>query len=139
MLLQTLGATGVRDGAFRALCAFGALWLSLFLFSTFLSLYATARFWEPYVKDGGSIVVVGPVIVIALLSGAIAGALLGALFSNHGTRVAGFAAALNIAWSVVLYFKDPPSVGSDFISPIALAVGFVLGSCAVTGLRRGKK
>jgi hypothetical protein len=132
MLVQTLGASSIRDAVLRILSAIGALWLSLFLFVVLLSHYTTARFWEPYVKEGGPIVVVGPVIVIALLAGAVPGALLGVLFKRHATRVAALAGLLNIAWSAALFFEG----STDFTSAIALAIGLLLGGYAIARMRQ---
>jgi hypothetical protein len=132
MLLQTLGASSARDAALRILSALVALWLSLFLFVVLLLQYTNARFWEPYVKDGGPIVIVGPVIVIALLAGAIPGAFLGIIFRRYATRVAALAGLLNMGWGAVLYFEG----AMDLTTAITLAIGLLLGGYTVALMRQ---
>ncbi len=126
MFTSVLGASNTRDGIVRLLLALLASWAAAFAYTSLLAKYAVARFWEPWVASGSSIVIWAPLVLIGVIAGAVLGIALALIFRAHSLRVAAVAALLQFLPSIFL---------GDALSAVLVGVGLLAGA-AVIGLFR---
>ena len=138
LLARTLGAKSTRDGIQRIVCAAAAVWASFCLYAEALGRYASARFWESWVRPGGSFAVFAPPCLIALLCGIVIGIILAAVIRVHAIRVAAAAAFIELLYAVTaaLLGDHVPQLGLvGLVTTAALATGLLVGTCLLTAAR----
>jgi hypothetical protein len=112
--------SSVQDWLVRVLCAVAAAWFAVNTDSSLMANYGTSRFWETWVSPDSALAVWLPLVAFALLTGVLAGLVIGWIFQPHvALKVAAIAAALQFAAA---------ALSGAVATGIVLAIGSLLGA-----------
>ena len=104
----------------RVLCAAIAAWLASSIDSSLMANYATSRFWETWISAESPLATWLPLVAFALITGILAGLVIGLAFPVHvAVKVAAIAALLQLAAAVA---------SGSIATGLVLGVGLVLGA-----------
>jgi hypothetical protein len=132
MFALSIGANTISSALLRLLCAATAAYCAIALSTVLLARFTMARFWEPWVRSIGLVVLTWlPVILIASVSGLVFGLILGFIFRTRPTRVAAYAGSLAAIFLLL------GGVGLSWVATsAALVLGFLIGGAVVGRITR---